>query len=194
MKNKKIISIVSIVLAVLIIFMSVGYAFFTESLTINGVASTVDFYEGDSLPTDPIIQQTDKNRYHTWDIHKDFVDFNSESWIGDTYTLIWDKGFGIIEGEVTITYTIAFNNPTELYMTDGMVTTEITQNSGGRIKNVSASISKTQVAPGESVVVSFSITSNFLTKLNTHEAKATISYMLQGKRRYLYFYVRYVPE
>lgn len=91
MKNKKIISIVSIVLAVLIIFMSVGYAFFTESLTINGVASTIEYYDGEKLPTEPIKLDTNNNRYHIASGTYFRVDFDSETWNDDTYTLVYKK-------------------------------------------------------------------------------------------------------
>lgn len=53
--NKKILKIVSVVVAIFICLVSVGYAFFNDSLTINGVASTVDYYSGTMLPTNPIM-------------------------------------------------------------------------------------------------------------------------------------------
>ena len=88
-KNK--LYIINIFIFAYMLCLSVGYAFFRESLNINGVAKTVDFYSGENLPVTPIIRDTEYNRYYTYDVHKDYVDFESETWEGDTYTLVYQK-------------------------------------------------------------------------------------------------------
>lgn len=191
MKNKKIISIVSIVLAVLIIFMSVGYAFFTESLTINGVASTIEYYGGEKLPTEPIKLDTNNNRYHIASGTYYRVDFDSETWNDDTYTLIYKKNLGMLLEEHNIDYSISFSNPTVLPYTDGTVTSEIIENGGGMLLDANARIDKTELQPGEAVTVTIRFHTNITWRHHTETAKATVSYMLQGKRHYFYYILTY---
>lgn len=191
MKNYKVLKVINVILIVYILTLTVGYAFFSESLSINGVASTVDFYSGTNLPTEPIIRDTEYNRYYSYDVHKNYVDFDSETWEGDTYTLNYEKKFGIVVGEKTVNYVVSFTNPTVLDYTNGEVTTEIVENDNSRIKKVSASISKTELAPGETVDVTFTVTFNFLTELGDHSVKATVAYTFQGQPRYFYFIINY---
>lgn len=190
-KNKKNLYKISVAVFIYIFCLSIGYAFFSDSLTINGVASTVDYYSGTALPTTPIIRDTELNRYYTYDNHKDWVDFESESWEGDTYTLVYKKKAGIVIGEKTVNYTVSFTNPTAVTYTDGTIETEIIENNNGRIKEVSASLSKTEVAPGETVDVTFTVTFNFLTEIGQHKVKATATYMLQNKPRIFNFIIHY---
>ncbi len=190
-KNKKYLFITSIIIAIFVIFLSVGYAFFTDSLTINGVASTVDYYSGDMLPTNPIMLEPDKNRYHTYDTPRSKLSWRSDYWVGDTLVAIWNKETGMIASRKTITYTASFSNPTELPYTNGEVSTEILKNDSNYIKDASATLSKTTLNPGEAVEIKLSITSNFLTRFGEHDIKATVSYELQGERKYFYFIIKY---
>ena len=183
--------VINILMFVYIFCLSVGYAFFSDSLTINGVASTVDYYSGESLPTTPIIRDTEYNRYYSYDVHKNWVDFESESWEGDTYTLVYKKHFGVAIGEKTVNYVVSFTNPTTLPYTDGTIETEIIENDSSRIKEISASLSKTEIAPGETVDVTFTVRFNFLTELGQHKVMATATYMLQNKPRKFYFIIHY---
>ena len=175
-----------------ILFMGIGYAFFSESLTINGVASTVDYYQGDKLPVEAIIRDTENNRYYTADAEKNHVVFDSESWQDDTYNLIMKKEVGVVIGEKTITYVVTFKNPTTTTFTNGTINAEITKNTNNHIKEVSGSLSKKEISPGEQVDVLFTIRSNFLTNYGEDSVKATITYTYQNKPRYFYFIVDYI--
>ncbi len=190
-KNKKILFVTSCIIFIYLLFLSVGYAFFRESLTINGVASTVDYYSGENLPLTATIRDTSNNRYYTATETKDFIDFSSETWAEDTYQLNFKKRLGIIAEEKTISYVVTFTNPTTTNFTNGTISTEFVKNENSRLKSSSGSLSKLELAPGESVDVTFTITFNFLTELGEHIAKATISYTYQNKPRYFYFIVRY---
>ena len=189
--TKKQFRIFTFIIAILIVTMSVGYAFFNESLTINGVASTLEYYEGDKLPVTAVIRDTSSNRYYTQGTTKSGLNFSQESWQDDTYRLNMRKGFAISAGEYTINYTITFTNNTEVTFTAGEVKTEITQNTGDMLQDASTTISKTEVKPGESVDVTMSFHVDMSWRYYVEEAKATISYNLQGKTRYFYFYVKY---
>lgn len=188
-KNK--LYIISILIAFLVLSLSFGYAFFTDSLTINGVASTVDYYNGNMLPTNPIMLVPSENRYHEYDTTRSKLKWRKDYWVGDTFITIWNKEAGIAISRKTITYTVSFTNPTELPYTNGQISTEIMNNGLGYIKSATGSLSKTTVNPGESVEVKLTITSNFLSRLNDQDIKATISYDLQGEKRYFYFIVKY---
>lgn len=188
MRDKKI-YVISIIIFIYILFLSVGYAFFSESLTITGVASTVDYYEGTKLPTTPIILDTTNNHYTTESEHKNYLDWNSESWQGDTLEVHYQKKFGIIIGSKTVTYTASFTNPTVLDYTDGNISVELTNNGSGGVKEVSGNISSNTVKPGEAVTVEVIIKHNFLTRYGSDSVTATITYNLQEKQRYFYFIV-----
>lgn len=189
--TKKQFKIFTIVVAILILTMSVGYAFFNESLTINGVASTIDYYDGDKLPVTAVIRDTSSNRYYTQDSTHSGLSYSTESWQDDTYSLNMKKAFLSSAGEYTINYTITFTNNTEVTFTAGEVKTEITQNTGDMLQDASTTISKTEVAPGESVDVTMSFHVDISWRYYVEEAKATVSYNVQGKIRYFYFYVKY---
>lgn len=183
--------VISILIAFLVLSLSVGYAFFKDTLTINGVASTVDYYNGNMLPTNPIMLVPSENRYHEYDTTRSKLTWRKDYWVGDTFITIWNKGSGIVASRKTITYTVSFTNPTELPYTNGQISTEIINNDLGYIKSATGSLSKTTVNPGESVEVKLTIISNFLSRLEDQDIKATISYELQGEKRYFYFIVKY---
>lgn len=194
MKNKKIdskLKFIVVPIMVFIIFLSTAYAFFNDSLTINGVASTVDYYEGEKLPVSSVIRDSSNNRYYTQDIAQKGLNFSSESWQDDTYSLNMKKAFATSGGEYTINYTITFTNDTETTFTQGEVKTEITSNTGSMLKDANATISKTEVKPGESVDITMAFHVDISWRYYTEEAKATISYNVQGKVRNMYFIVKY---
>lgn len=189
--NNKKLKIISAIVAIFICLISVGYAFFNDSLTINGVASTVDYYSGTMLPTNPIMLKPNDNLYSTYDTPRSKLSLREEHWVGDTFIAIWNKEAGILYSKKTITYTVSFSNPTELPYTNGQVSTKIENNLFGYIKSASASVSKTTLEPGEAVEVKLSITSIFPSRLQDQDVTATVSYELQGKTRYFYFIIKY---
>lgn len=196
MKNKKLkvsqkMNFLVIPILVFIIFLSTAYALFNDSLTINGVASTVEYYEGGKLPVSAVVRDSTNNRYYSQDTTKNGLSFFSESWQDDTYSLNMKKGFLISGGDYIINYTITFSNNTETTFSSGEVATEIISNTGSMLKDASTTISKREVKPGESVDVTMTFHVNITWRHYIEEAKATISYDVQGKRRYMYFIVKY---
>lgn len=196
MKNKKLkvsqkMNFLAIPILVFIIFLSTAYALFNDSLTINGVASTVEYYEGEKLPVSAVVRDSSNNRYYTQDITQKGLSFSSESWQDDTYSLNMKKAFATSGGDYTINYTITFTNNTETTFSSGEVATEITSNTGSMLKDASTTISKREVKPGESVDITMTFHVDISWRYHTEEAKATISYNVQGKIRYMYFIVKY---
>ena len=196
MKNKKLkvsqkMNFLAIPILVFIIFLSTAYALFNDSLTINGVASTVEYYEGEKLPVSAVVRDSSNNRYYTQDITQKGLSFSSESWQDDTYSLNMKKAFATSGGDYTINYTITFTNNTETTFSSGEVATEITSNTGSMLKDASTTISKREVKPGESVDVTMTFHVDISWRYHNEEAKATISYNVQGKIRYMYFILKY---
>lgn len=184
--------IFSIVIFIFILTISTGYAFFNKSLTINGVASTLEYYEGDALPTEPIKLNTDGNLYHLASASQNGLNIGTEVWEGDTFTLTYKKVFGMVAGtEISPDYTISFANPTVHPYTEGTVTTEILSNTGGMLLDANTRIDKTELKPGEAVTVAMNFHTKITWRHHVETVKATVSYMLQGKRRYFYYIVTY---
>ena len=189
--NNKKLKIISAIVAIFICLISVGYAFFNDSLTINGVASTVDYYSGTMLPTNPIMLKPNDNLYSTYDTPRSKLSLRVEHWVGDTFIAIWNKGAGIVYSKKTITYTVSFSNPTELPYTNGQVSTRIENNKYGYVRSADATISKTELKPGDAVEINLAITSTFPSRWEDQDVIATVSYELQGETRYFYFIIKY---
>lgn len=181
--------ILIIILFIYILSLSIGYAFFQESLTINGVASTVDYFSGTVLPTSPIILDTTKNHYSTESQHKDFLDWTSETWGTDTFEVHYKKKWGIVIGTKTIDYKISFSNPTNYEYTNGTTQSTISLNNSGGVKTATSSLSSTTIEPGGTVVVTATIKHNFLTRLDSDAVTTVITYNIQGVPRTFTFIV-----
>lgn len=160
----------------------------TRSILVN---SDVEYIVGDNLPLEPIILDTSNNRYHTVSNNKNKVSFSSENWNEKEIVLNYSKNFGIIIGEKTTEYKIKFKNNTGVSFTNGKIDTEIVTNDLGYLKSTSGSLSKNTVAPNEEVEVILNVKNNFLTEAGNQTAKATISFEVDGKTRYLNFIVNY---
>lgn len=182
--------IITIVLTIYVLSMSIGYALFQDSLKINGVASTVEYYEGEKLPVTAVVRNTQNNYYFTADFDSGYLySYESETWEDDTYTLVLDKA--ILNGmqNQTITYTITFENPTVLNYTNGVISTSVV-GTNSDITSTSGSLSDTEITSNGKTDVSFSITTG---NFNSYDsvAKATITYTYQNKPRYFNFIVKY---
>ena len=192
MKNYKVLGIVNIILIIYILTLSVGYAFFSEALTIDGVASTVDFYSGDNLPVSSVLRNSANNLYFTSDV--DLVTLNaykSEEWQNDTYTLNINKSALNDYAGKDITYTLSFSNPTVLDYTNGKVKTEIVEENSD-IVEANAKLSSSIVSPNGTVEASVTIKVNEFSNEKT-SVKVTISYVLQNKQKYLHLIINYLP-
>lgn len=189
--SKKFISVFSIFFVCYLFLLSVGYALFQETLLVQGTVSTMEYYEGTILPHTPIIVDTANNRYHTESNHKDFVDFDSESWSEDTLTINYDKRLGIVSGSNTNQFHIQIQNPTVLPMTNGQATAEITENGWSFIHSVSATVSKDTILPNETVDITITVTSNMYLPAGSQQVRAAISYTLQNQTKYLYIIINY---
>lgn len=193
MPGSKKFKIINIILIIYIFTLAMGYAYFNESLTVNGVANTVEIYEGNTLPINLLVLDTANNRHYLENGSKNKLEFKREIIDGDSYTVFYKKATGMIAGEVTSTYTVAFTNPTALDFTDGKIETWEVQDDSSALENLSGSISKTMVKPGETVEVSMTVTHSFTSLFNRHKIGAHVTFMLQNKERNFYFFVQWDP-
>ena len=75
--------------------LSVGYALFSDSLTIKGVASTVDYYSATMLPVsaNPVLaeEEGEITTYHDVENLPNWLTFESETWEEGTYEINYVK-------------------------------------------------------------------------------------------------------
>ena len=175
-----------------VLSLSIGFAYVSESLTVNGVASTVDYYSSNMLPTQPIIQDAVNNRYSVESKKITGLDFVDEYWIGDTCYVKYIKRPNLVLNTAqNITYTVTFSNPTAVDYTDLIANNQMIENSNGAITRKDTVVDKTIVAPGEVVTVQFTVYFNFKDTLKANSTKANVSYMVQGSRKYFYLVIDY---
>ena len=67
----------------------------------------------------------------------------------------------------------------------------IENNKYGYVRSADATISKTELKPGEAVEINLAITSTFPSRWEDQDVIATVSYELQGETRYFYFIIKY---
>lgn len=214
---KKKIVVLNVILIVYILSMSVGYAIFSEALTVKGVASTVEYYSGTNLPVTAQVRDTTNNLYHTA-TGTDILEYESESWQDDTYEVNYIKNSTGTTGSQA-SFTVSFENAAVLDMTEGQISTDanslaqannpvvidnesnkgivmplVLDSNSSSIKTIantnikaSATISKALAAPNEIVDVTVTIGLDSLTAGVNESVTATVAYVLQNKVRYFYF-------
>lgn len=134
---------------------SIGFAYFNQNLNINGVASTLEFYEGDKLPANLVLKDPAEGKYYVGSGNFNNTEFVSETWNGDEYTLRI-KRKGVRLASQTLSYSITIINDTVFPWTNGKISTR----SRGiylNVTSVSSSLSTTTVMPGEQVEVTINI-------------------------------------
>ena len=186
----------NIIVMIYILSLATGYALFGGSLFVNGTASTVEYYDGVKLPTEPVRLDSVNNTYYIG-TELTGIPFSSEEWVDDTYTLNFQKSGDMVPNlkkEQQASYTVSFTNPTVLSYTDNNIEIEILDDTENEILSANAVVSKLVVNKGETVDVTFNINTKFTSVNTNNSVKAKISYMLQGSRRYFYFIVNYIGD
>jgi hypothetical protein len=219
-KSRRKLYIVTIICIVFIMSLGTGYAMFQESLTISGVASTVDYYAGTRLPHTPIILDTLRNKYFTSNYDDGYSysgntqlktfgyqnAITSEVWGDDTYTLVLDKSMiGAFQNK-NITYTISFSNPTSIEYTSGTATitygnaisngvVSVAPNTSTDISSATCTLSETSLDYQDTTTITISTTLGTIDFTQDSIFKCQVSYKLYdmqtGGFRYFNFVVRY---
>ena len=126
MRKQRLAKIIYAVIISYIMVLSVGYALFSDSLTIKGVASTVDYYSATMLPVSTVAILADEDdeitTYHDTENFPNWLSFDSEKWEEGTYEINYVKNSNISTAsnqttEMTISF--SFTNPTVLDYTEG---------------------------------------------------------------------------
>ena len=211
--------IISIIVAVFVITTSVGYGLFSKSLSIHGVATTLDYYSGTKLPHTPVDLNNRHSSYFSTDFNDEYTYLNSaakqkdgyyytfvdDSWTNDTYVVRFDKKMlGAFQGK-TITYNVAFTNPTAIEYTDGTVTTShgnllsngevsIVSGTSSDVSSATATLSTATLAPSNQVTVSLAITLGIMNFNADTIVRARVGYRLYSGAsgmRYFNFIIKY---
>ena len=198
MKNKKVLAKVNIVLIVFVLFSSIGYAFFKETLTINGVASTVQFYDGTKLPVTPVTRDIPNAKYFTTTLDdSQIAAFESETWEDDTYTVVLDKRImSVMEGQ-SVDFVVSFTNPTTLHYTRGLnepiaIQTPLAEGQTATdVTEVKATTSLNDVPPEGRVDITVSVKIDNFDLTHDTVIKSVVNYKLQNKYKYFYIVIKY---
>ena len=198
MKKQRLAKIIYAVIISYIMVLSVGYAFFSDSLTIKGVASTVDYYSATMLPVSTVAILADEEgeitTYHSVENLPNWLSFDSELWQDGTYEINYVKNSNISTASSETTEMIisfSFINPTVLDYTEGKTIVEILENESNIISDATAELSSDIVKSGEGVVVTLKVKIKPVQGNTNEQIKTTISYVFQGKLRTLFVVLNY---
>lgn len=175
--NKRNIFFAIVIVSFCIYFMvaSISYASFTERLNINGVARTLEPYEGPTLPVEPEVRPNGHYADLTDSGTSDLLQFASETVSGDSLTIRMKKS-GLRWATRTNTFTIYFFNSAVLPMTNGTISTALVQNDGNIIKSHSAALSTTTVQPQTHFNVVVTISATWFVATGTQQVNTTITF------------------
>lgn len=198
MRKQRLAKIIYTIIISYIMVLSVGYALFNDSLTINGVASTVDYYSATMLPvsTNPVLaeEEGEITTYHSVENLPDWLTFESETWEDGTYEINYVKNANLstANSEVTeMSITFSFTNPTVLDYTEGKTIVEVLENKNNIISEANTALSSDVVKSGEAVVVTLKVKLKPVQGNTNEQIKTTISYVFQGKLRTLFVVLNY---
>ena len=198
MRKQRLAKIIYAVIISYIMVLSVGYALFSDSLTIKGVASTVDYYSATMLPVSTVAILADEDdeitTYHDTENLPNWLSFDSEKWEEGTYEINYVKNSNIstASSETTeMTISFSFTNPTVLDYTEGKTIVEILENESNIISDATAELSSDIVKSGEGVVVTLKVKIKPVQGNTNEQIKTTISYVFQGKLRTLFVVLNY---
>ena len=178
-KRKSIFFVILILFFCIYMFIgSIGYAAFSERLSINGVARTLEPYEGEALPVEPTVRPNGHYADLTDSGTSDLLTFRSESVSGDTLILNMKKS-GLRWATRTNTFTVYFYNAAVLPLTNGTVTTTLAQNDSSILKSHNAALSTTQVGGQEHFQVVITITASWFVATGTQRVDTKITYNLE---------------
>lgn len=198
MRKYKIAKIIYTVIISYIMVLSVGYALYNDSLTIKGVASTLDYYSATMLPVsaNPVLaeEEGELTTYHSVKNLPEWLTFENETWEEDTYEINYVKNARLSSAandtsEMEITF--SFVNPTTLNYTEGKTIVEILNNDNKLIEEATAELSNKVVKSGEGVVVIIKVKLKPIQGDKSEQVKTTISYVFQGKLRTLFVVLNY---
>ena len=198
MRKQRLAKIIYAVIISYIMVLSVGYALFSDSLTIKGVASTVDYYSATMLPVSTVAILADEDdeitTYHDTENLPNWLSFDSEKWEEGTYEINYVKNSNIstASSETTeMTISFSFTNPTVLDYTEGKTIVEILENESNIISDATAELSSDIIKSGEGVVVTLKVKIKPVQGNTNEQIKTTISYVFQGKLRTLFVVLNY---
>lgn len=188
--KKRIFKFVNIIFFIYCFSLSIGYAFFSETINFSGVARTVEYYAGPNLPITPLIMDPENNRYYSYSYMRDREQYRRSGWEDSTFSVV-HRCIWCADENKKVTYEISFRNDTAVTMTGGKSSVEIVNDDNNIISKVSASITDKFVEPGETTTLKLVIKAN-LGRMNGYEnVLGTYRFKFQNEYKYVYFDFKY---
>ena len=182
------------VVFIYILVMSVGYAIYEDTLTIHGVASTLDYNSSTMLPVEPVMLNPQQNIYHSINGSLPNTEFYKEEWIGDTLYISYKKLEGISMAEKQIVkFYVSFTNPSAVTYTDGQFERVKTGAGNSTTDDFAWRLEEFEdtIEPGATTTVRMDLYVRFNTLGVKHQWKSTLSYNVQGVTKHLNIILNY---
>lgn len=179
-KNKRTSKFYILAIFTFIFFSVTGYAFFNETIHINGTAKNSDYFTNNKLQ----VNLTKSSTYYTTGTFRR-ITLSSEDYDGinnlNTYFTVNDN----TTTNRANTYKISFTNPYSINLTNGSVSLQIIS---GTFSSTSVTINRTTLKPNQTGTVTLKMTHKNRTVGNA-QARVTVQYRLNGVTKYFYFTV-----
>ncbi|MDD2434749.1 MAG: hypothetical protein PHO63_00655 [Bacilli bacterium] len=182
-RGKLKINSIPVLIAIILLMMSIGYSFFTETLKIGGSATANLVISGNALklgftPVD--------GRYSTGATPANFT-FNSETLTNSNTITINYTRLSNSRSRYTFDLTLPFKNIYPVPLSSGTITSTILSGQGELSKPTVTLGSNTLAGKGTSQFnVNFSTT---VKKSGTISLQVTVSYVVQGLTQYFYYII-----
>lgn len=182
------------VVFIYILVMSVGYAIYEDTLTIHGVANTLDYNSSTMLPVEPVMLDPQHNIYHLVTNNVAHTELLKEEWIGDTLYISYKKLEGISMAEKQIVkFFVSFTNPSAVTYTDGQLSREKTGAGNNETDEFVWRLEEFDdtIEPGATTTVRMDLYVKFNNLDLKHQWKVDLSYNVQGVTKHLYIIIDY---
>lgn len=175
-KYKYKLTLVTVFIAMM--FLSIGYSYFSETINISGFVNVFFQVSDDNLNVE--LSQTNGNYTSLNNLER--WSFVSESLNGNELTVTYsrDDTTGRPNDRV---FNITFSNVYPINLTSGTSSTQVIEGAGD-IDSLSASLDRTALTPGEDATITVNMTQR---NRSPGEALITISYDAGGTIQYFYY-------
>lgn len=183
-KYKK--SYLVIVLTIIILTTSIGYAYLSESIRVNGTATANYVISGNSLIPNLTASGTGGATYSSGTFPTTFATLTSETLSSNYLTLTFTRSRRYTS-YVNCRFIIDFKNPYPYSMTSG-TRTNTTVTGGSNVSSLASTLSATSIAAHGTGRLT--VTVRFRTSLTTViKVQTRMSYVINGVTQYFYYVI-----
>lgn len=171
-----------LIIIVIIIFTSIGYSIFSESINIRGTAKSSNFISGNIL--DLILYSS--GGVYVGGTAPSNAKFTNETLENNYLTINYSRNNRGNSSSNSV-HTVIYENKYPVNMTNGHVSHKIVYGSAS-ITTLTSSITKASLIPQESSTLQVNITR---TNKNAVQVLTTMSYIVNGLKQDFYFVLKY---